>query len=259
MLNLYRFELFRQKITIGIGASVLFLLNIWLFLEIQVFHVSESKFLGYGLLGALLLFAVYVYLIVSSVRVMNRDLMKEEGPFLFLTPHNGYQILGAKLLAVFTEGMIYIAFMGIGIYQYFSEFLKRGALVDLEPIQDFPYIWKFIGSTALGGFASWALLVLTIYLSMALYKAFFSQQRKGGFISFALFLAISFVVNQIISLLVFRLQYGNIMSFSFAGESVERVLEAVGNMVWTQTAIQLVFSVGFFFLVGFLLDRKMEL
>lgn len=258
MINLFRFEMFRQRISFGIGTVILALLNIFLYFQLFHFNISNDKMAQYGVLGVLLFFAVFIYLIVESVRIMSRDLLKNEGPFIFMTGHNGYKILGAKLLAVFAEGFSFFLLLGLGSYMYLSKLGVRMAVLPKELLVSSNNLTLFVISVITALLVSWVLLVLTIYLSMAIYKSFLSQQSKGGLISFLIFLVLNFVIKQVIGIITLKMGSFSIMSI-FSTGNVNMVFEDAMRLVNYQNIVQIVFAIGLFIGVGALLEKKLEL
>lgn len=262
MLKLYRFELFRQRFSIFIGSILIIILNLWLFLERFVLHTPREDFLSKnGILGFILFTGLFIYLLISLIKILTRDVLKEEGPFVFLAPYSGYEILGAKLLTIISEGLIYLCLFGLSGFQYFSELFKGlTPLRDPKTMAQIHLGIKLTGAFVLNVFVSLLLFSLTIYLAICLYKSFFSHKKQAGLISFGLFLAINFVLKYVLSFLVLRISLHQVNFTMFSHyHTFEEALPILLRTLNIQSIISFVFFILFFLLVGYLLDKKVEL
>jgi hypothetical protein len=188
MFNLIKYEWIRKWIYV-VGALVaVLLLNIGTYLKGMDANSQIGSLLG---LNSILFFISIIVLFVIHVRKMNKLLFSDEGQFTFLTPLNGYEILGSNLIGALLDIMLLLLTFGIIILVNFK-------LNDMEIIrQSIQYIEvtginlnNMITSMLIGIFISYSLLLISIYLSMILVKTLFYNVKIKKILSFVVFIIV---------------------------------------------------------------------
>lgn len=185
MLNFIKYEWLRRWKFFLAGILVFVAANVDLIN--QIMHKSNPTTLTAILIGVL--FALYVALVFDHIGRLYRSLFTDEG-FLELTlPLSGYQLLGAKLLAVVLESIAVMVLIGVVGYVDLLYLVKLVPNAQLPPLtgEIFMKILQVLG-LILGGYI---LLLLTIYLSLALAKSIFASFKHGKLIAFGCFLVIT--------------------------------------------------------------------
>ena len=173
---------------------------------------------------------------------------------LFMTPHNGYKILGSKLIFALLEGFI-IAVVYLALAYLNVNMMGMGPIDFRMPEFDVAWIelivkGLFLGVIMLIEFA------LTVYLSFALFKSLFTNARFKGLITFGIFIVINMVKGQIVELI------GKVFGRSF--ESIHlnasgAMLEAANSAMTLGIGATLVSAIILFFATGYLLENRINL
>ena len=206
MLKLMKYELhktFFSKIVLLVItaiAEVVFLAG--------VFLKSDSA-LAWGTVGLVLCGAVGIIVIgLESLVIFHRDLNTKQSYMLFLTPRSSYEILLAKLLenaiSIFAAGLFFIlvtavdvsvAVLYIGGLEAFLDMIQSLALT----FADIQVDWEEYAREAAVGFvtllASWVAVLAMGNLAIVLSSSILNGKKFHGFISFALFLAVSWIFS----------------------------------------------------------------
>lgn len=194
MLNLIKYEWLRRW--------KFFLSGIIVFLAANIDQISrltkrENPSILTGALIAIL-FALWVALMIDHLGRLYRTLFTDEGLLELTLPLNGYQFLGAKLLAIaleFGAVMIFVAFVAYLDLMYINRAITEwqlapitGELV-LEALQ--------VMGLSLG---IYLMFILIIYISLTLAKSLFASFKHGKLIAFGSFLIIAKIVDYVMNL-----------------------------------------------------------
>ena len=200
MLKLMKYE-FRKTafskfilIAITVVAELAFLLGIFL---------KKDNLLSMGIMFLFLCAVIGIaYIGLESVIVLQRDLNTKQSYMLFLTPHNSYEILGAKVLengiSILITGVCFVllaaldfsvAILYIGgvkeMMDMVNSFLNISMNIVLDPIQ-----LCLIFFTTL---ASWLVYIVNADLAVILSATVLAGKRGSGVAAFVIFLILSWV------------------------------------------------------------------
>ena len=144
---------------------------------------------------------------VQSVVTLHRDMNTKQGYMLFMTPNSSYRILGAKMienvLSVYGAGILFFL---LGIVDVSILFARLGQLERLANyVSDLLRSLNFqIEFTAKGflifafaSLSSWIGTITIAFLSDIISSALFNGRKFNGFLTFALFIGINFLMGAI--------------------------------------------------------------
>ncbi|MBF4693609.1 hypothetical protein [Fusibacter ferrireducens] len=260
MLKLLKFEFLRKK-TVFLVACIMILLG-EAFAVFRYFQIDESvRYFENGnifaLFGGFLAFLFMILYLIDIITLLRQDMFKQEGYMLFMTPFNGYQILGAKVLFALLEGF----FIGLIYLLFIFGNAKIMNLTDFEFIFDLGgldanEIWIIIKILVLGIF-SVIDFALTIFLSFALFKSIFTDVRFKGPITFGIFIVINY----------FKIKISDLVS-SLTGNGSAMFYATTNDIVFNSNlhlslnigiVYSLVMSALLFAVTGYLLENRINL
>lgn len=239
MLNFIKYEWLRRWKFFLAGILVFIAVNVDLIS--RMISKMSPNFISVILVA--LLFALCVALVLDHIGRMYRSLYTDEGFMEFTLPLNGYQMLGAKLLAVVLECAAVMII--VGLVTYVDLMYMEKTIIDLQLPQ---FTWEIflnilqVTGLALAGYITFMLMV---YLSLALAKSLFASFKHGMLIAFGCFL----VLGKILELL------GDLVNIN-AGYSTHGPHVMVETTGWLVSAV----LIGILFAgTAYLLDRKINL
>lgn len=209
MLKLMKYE-FRKTMFSKMAILVITALSELAYLA-GVFLKNE-KALSVGLIGLVMCGMIGLFYIgIDSMISLHRDLNTKQSYMLFLTPRNSYQVLGAKVLengiSLFLSGAFFavlaaadfsIGILYIGGVKEFLDMLNNL----MKSIQiSFNVEPQVIALAFFSALASWLLTIVTGDLAIILSATVFAGKKFSGFVSFILFLLISFLLGKGLDLL----------------------------------------------------------
>jgi len=181
-------------------------------------------------------------------------LFKQEGYMLFMTPHNGYKLLGAKLLFALLEGVCIAA-------TYLLIIFLNAKIMHMDPINfslsdikpnEWQVIIKVLSISILGILE----FALTVYLSFALFKSLFNNTRFKGLITFGIFIVINILKTKLVEVI------GSLLGKTFETvniSSANMMLESVNAALNYGIVATLVSAVLLFAATGYLLENRINL
>ncbi len=258
MLKLLKFELFRKK-TVFLVAALIVLLGqaytIFKYFQLDVAYRRFESDTVFAIFASFLAVGFAILYLVDIITLLRQDMFKQEGYMLFMTPFNGYQILGAKVLFALIEGAV-IAFI------YFAIVLLNAKIMGML---DFKITWDFNFQESLLllkilMFAVLAIMefALTIFLSFALFKSIFTNVRFKGAITFGIFIVINLIKEQLFNLVADIVGKNLDMHYGYYHTDAE-ILTAISPAVNIGILYVLVMSAVLFIGTGYLLENKINL
>lgn len=228
---------------------------------------SAFAFVNFGLFGLLLL----LFLLGNNIRIFSHDLKHKTGYMLYLTPNSSYKILGAKLLAIAIENGIFIllyALIGLGVLVGFLDNTGELAMVTRSILDASNISITFTFSDFMVAvillftiILYWFNFMLSINLSIVMYKSFFSHYKHGFIISLVIFLVVNKVIQLIYDILI---GLGGQNRWLFVQDLVNDISNgvivspSVGFGLWLLFIYLLVGS-SLFMGTGYLMEKKMSL
>ncbi len=257
MFKLIKFEFARKKMVFAVAAALTVLGQ--LYALYNYFKIDETIRGGIGddvfaiFIGVVLVAFAILYFI-DIIFLFRNDLFKQEGYMLFMTPHNGYKLLGAKLIFALIEGLC-IALIYMALVYFNAQIMHMGPIdFDLTGING-EMIRTMIKGLILGVFGILE-FALTVYLSFALFKSLFNNTRFKGLITFGIFVLINIVKSKIVSVIA------DLMGQTFstvAINSSDMMLETVNTALNYGLAASIVSAVILFIGTGYLLENRINL
>lgn len=189
MINLIKYE-WRRKWLYVIGLMIIILLlNIGIYMR---GYNPEKQMVTLIFSNMGIFFAGFLTMLIMHIRKIYLLLFTDEGPFTFLTPLNGYEILGSNLLGALLDSVLLLLFTGgvmlfnlqINDTQFIEEAVQ---MIKLSGIN----VYEAIPTTLTTIFLNYSLLLITIYLSMILVKTLLYNIRFKKILSFVVFLFMS--------------------------------------------------------------------
>ena len=118
MLKLLKFELIRKR-TVFLVACIMVLLG-EAYALFKYFQLDETvRYFAnddiFAVFISLLAAGFGILYLVDIITLLRQDMFKQEGYMLFMTPFNGYQILGSKVIFALVEGF-FIAIIYVTTY-----------------------------------------------------------------------------------------------------------------------------------------------
>lgn len=189
-----------------------------------------------------------IYIGIESILTLSKDLNTKQSYMLFLTPKNSFQILGAKalenLISIIVAGalfaLLFLAdFSAVRMrYGELDTFLQNFNLIMTSMFESFP-TWQEIVLSAVESLLQWFMTITIGYLAVVLSSTLLAGKRLNALISFLLFIlllwASAFVLDFVLTNIVSEAAY------------------------YIQTVLIFLISAGFYFLSGWILERKMSL
>ncbi len=257
MLKLIKFEFLRKRMTFLVALALTVLGQIYALY--QYFKIDES--VRSGLNGEI--FAVFVGIVglglgliflLDVILLFRNDLFKQEGYMLFMTPHNGYKLLGAKLLFALLEGAC-IATVYLIIMFFNAKIMHMGSInfsiSDITAEQ-----WKVLIKGLAIGILGILEFALTVYLSFALFKSLFNNTRFKGLITFGIFIVINILKTKLVEVI------GSILGKTFETvhiSSSNLMLGSINTALNYGIVATLVSAVILFVATGYLLENRINL
>ncbi|MCD7746110.1 MAG: hypothetical protein LUI13_12665 [Lachnospiraceae bacterium] len=161
--------------------------------------LDRDNGIGFGIVGLVLCASFGIlYIGLESLLVFQKDLNTKQSYMLFLTPNNCFQILGAKViengLSILLGGCFFLV---LGILDYTIVLTHYGELKDLLTMMKllFSSIQIEINITTIDVIvvvlellSSWLMTIVTGMLAIVLSATLFAGKRFSGFVSFVIFL-----------------------------------------------------------------------
>lgn len=257
MIQLIKYEIIKKYKSLLILLGVFGLMSLYT-LYLFIGGGTEEAVIGFGLymvLGAVLLF----YLLINNILLFSSDLRRKTGYMVFLTPYNGYKILGSKVLATIIENVVFIilyAVLGLIFTVTFLNIVEEplGVMGISQYIQidytinDFLTILLICMDIAL----AWLNFMLIITLAITLYKSLLAHVKYGGLISFGFFLVINYLVQKVYSIVASLYTTNDYM--------IQEIIEGswMNNMGY-QCLTYLIVGAGLFTATAYLMDKKINL
>lgn len=199
MFNLIKYDWIRKWIYAIGGLVVIVFLNIGVYFKEYAPSEQIGSLIG---LNMLLLFISSVVLFILHVRKMNKLLFTEEGQFTFLTPLNGYEILGANLIGALADIIMLLLVFGTILFVNinFNDMNIVNEAVSYIHVTGLD-IYDLILTMLLMGFSGYSMLLITIFLSMILVKTLFYNIKAKKILSFIVFIFVSKFNSMIVGML----------------------------------------------------------
>jgi len=257
MLNLVKFEFARKKTTFAVAAALTVIGQ--LFVLFKFFQLDElsRKAAGdeiFGIFLGVIMVGFGILYFIDIIFLFRNDLFKQEGYMLFMTPHNGYKILGSKLIFGLLEGLA-IATLYLGLL-FLNLKVMLGVPIDFEMIGiNGVIILTGIKGLILGVFMLIE-FALTVYLSFALFKSLFNNTRFKGLITFVIFVVINIVKSKIVEVIA------NLLGNNFSNVQIntsDAMLETINTAMNYGLIATLLSAVVLFIGTGYLLENRINL
>ena len=257
MFKLVKFEFLRKRMTFAIAGGLAVLAQLYALYQYFKLDTGVRQYLGgdiFGVFMGLTLFGLAIVYFIDIILLFKDDLFKQEGYMLFMTPVNGYGILGSKLVFALLEGLV-IAMFYVLLFVLNFNIMHVGnfslSLADIDTV----FITTSLKALTLGvlGLVEFA---LTVYLSFALFKSLFNNTRMKGLITFAIFIGVNIVKSNIVSMV------GNLIGANFETvhiSSVNMAVESVNIAINYGLVALLVSAIILFIGTGYLLENKINL
>ena len=238
MLKLMKYE-FRKS-----ASSKLILLVLTAVFELA--FLGGVFFKGYNLMGTGMMFLILCaffgvfYIGLEGIMTLYRDM-------LFLTPKSSYEILGAKILengiSILMAGAFFIV---LAVFDLTVATLCIGGAKELmdsiRQIMDIRLNIKIASDAVIlsvfASLVSWISIVVIADMAVILSASVLAGKKGSGIAAFALFLILSWLFSQMLNLVP-----------AFDNMNLTMILEI---------AVSLVLSVIFYFISGWIMEKKLS-
>lgn len=177
---------------------------------------KNDHLLGQGaiLFGLVLTFGCFIIGIASIASLIN-DLSNNHNYMLFMTPHNGYSILGAKVLENILSTIAFVAIsflMLLGDYFIMGGPHQQKLVIDLHTQTKISAVASFFGY----GVMIWLAIVALVILSIVLQATLFKDSHHSFLLSLLVFIGL---------IIAFSIIHGTIGGFiPTSGEEIYNVI-----------------------------------
>lgn len=212
MLKLMKYE-FRKSMFSKLVLLVALGISELLFLYGLYFKDPEkSPIMAIGIAALVIVVIIGIsFLGIESILGLHRDLNTKQSYMLFMTPRNGYQILGAKILesalSITAASIFFLFLAGIDIGMLLAKLGGIKAIFEL--MQNFLQInidWELVREAVvtvfLEGTISWFSMVVTGYLAVVLTASVLAGKKLSGLIAFFVYLVLTFIQGRVLALVM---------------------------------------------------------
>jgi len=201
MLRLLKYELRGKLVFLGGTGIILAMLNLFIFLDCNVFRAYKYEE-GINLAFSMMLgFAAMIVVIVGAITRLEKDLYSETGYLTFTLPKSGYSILGAKLLASFIEivefSILNVIFFALQIVPHVHISKSDISLMFKLLAENY----RFILFTLFMMILFLIIFILMVYFSLVSVRSFSKRRKLGKAASFCVFIGLSILIGFTIGLL----------------------------------------------------------
>ncbi len=266
MLKLIKYEFIKKSKLFLILIVTALLANVGLGLAYG--ENGIAIFLGFS---PLVLGIIYLY---ELIKTYSDDLNKKTGYMLFMTPNSGYTVIGAKLITIILEGLIffvtYAIFATINLsviaYKMVGDFslIKEGLQQLIEGINMLVNgtLGISIGDLALMfilGIIFCIVFVLTVYAAITIRRSIFSNTKFGGVLSFIIFVALNFIYVELGGLI------GKLFDFNIITKAIQEnvIITNPSAQMFQVFGVMIVFNciIGAALMLGsgYLVEKKINL
>lgn len=249
MLKLIQFEIQRKWKAHLLALGLYEIANLLLVLKIQSLNPGmtsmQNGMVAFVFLLGMVLPIVSFFDAVNSLRIEAKQSTRD---LYFALPYSGYEKIGSKLLVSGISMMLAIGtyvITGLASVEFLSQepILRELSDILVKQFSDLSFM-------VLMTFVSYTLFIAMIYLSFGLFRSFFSQLKAGGFITFVLFIAVTFLYNRYVGPLAEFAPHQNVILVT---DSLN--LWKSGANVF---AIQSVSLAGIYALTGYLFENRVN-
>ena len=242
MLKLMKYE-FRKS-----ASSKLILLVLTAVFELA--FLGGVFFKGYNLMGTGMMFLILCaffgvfYIGLEGIMTLYRDLNSKQSYMLFLTPKSSYEILGAKILengiSILMAGAFFIvldltvATLCIGGAKELMDSIRQ--IMDIR--LNIKIVSDAVILSVFASLVSWISIVVIADMAVILSASVLAGKKGSGIAAFALFLILSWLFSQMLNLVP-----------AFDNMNLTMILEI---------AVSLVLSVIFYFISGWIMEKKLS-
>ncbi|UWG96200.1 ABC transporter ATP-binding protein [Dehalobacter sp. DCM] len=260
MINLIKYELLRKSKLLGIFLAITLILNAAALIRLQTGDVSdESKMAVLGLFFMMLFWVVVILYVVNMAMMFSRDLDHKTGYMFFMTPNSGLKILGAKVLTGILEGILFLALysllLAVNFFGFYRElvwnFLNKTDFFNLvlnNIHMEISEIITFVILCVLTLFIGLLSLILIFYAAITIRKSILANRKFAGVITTVIFVLLVWLSAEV--------------SEPLMNTFIVRPF-AAGNTHYSylliQMAVEAAIGAVFFFITGYLIDKRTDL
>lgn len=201
--------------------------------------ISEFGFriIFFIILGSGLLFAS----IIGAVNNLRLEAKQSSRDLYFSIPMTAYAKIGSKVIVSLVEVFAASVIAFVSVIKAF-EFLTKLSIWQsvMDAIFNVPF--DMMVYFVIGNVLQAAMMILVVYLSFAIFRAFFSQVKFGGFITIVIYVILNYLL------------------IKFVGELLTNIEETSFTDLtrWLWLAAYAAFVTGLFALVGFLFEKRVS-
>ncbi len=247
----FRKTMFPKLVLLGLTAVMEAIYLIGMLVKKDSSGGFDTSYASGGILGLVLTASFGIIFIgLYTLMVLHNELGTKQGYMLFMTPHNSYKILGAKMLenalSMFATGGFFgvLATIDLNILLKASgetrslmdmiQLMLRNADINIELRKE--YFWAFLFVLI----ASWLEFIMTAGLSLVLSHTFLSGKKLSLVVSIVLFFLLSWFTSWV----------RNFAPRQSGGMHLEFMVDGL---------ISLGFTVVFYFISGWMMEKKLSL
>jgi hypothetical protein len=256
-----------KRMLIFLAAALVLNFALIMYLRFQTNAVDTQEALLMGLFLFALFQIFFAMLFIDMLAAYSRDLNHKEGYMVFLTPHSGWQIIGAKLLTGFIEGIGFLIFIIILIFVdmfVIYENAVNGFLLDImhrylgfTPQQQDAMTMTFIAFT-ITAIVTVLNSVLTAYAAMTIRRGFFAGIKVAWLITGVVYVVLSFVCFQLGEAIVAIFPLPGIMDIVNAEGRLD-VFFVLDRYLLARSGIIVLITALIFAGTGYILEKKVDL
>lgn len=211
MLKSMKYEFRKNAFTLAVMGVIFVIAEVMFLIGVGA---ENGKLFGIGMTVLVLIgFVGSVYILINGVGAYSRDLKDKSGYLVFMTPISTYKVIGAKLLMILVEilvfsavsflvGVLDILFLVRRTTDYTLEEIIEG-IAEVLPIKADQIYVQIAGIAVffLTLIIGLYMIVTMAYLAISLSSTVLQNKRGKGLASFLVFLAMSFVISYVQNLI----------------------------------------------------------
>lgn len=151
---------------------------------------------------------ILVGILVSSIRILHRELNDDTGYMLYSLPVKGYDIVGAKVIAIIIEYIIYTLIFATELWIIFINTINKSGMGIFNKLitNNFQYVIYFYVNILVFIIG----VSLLAYLSMLAARMFLYKRKYERLASIGIFFGAAYVISEIISIFTSNLGFNKI-------------------------------------------------
>ncbi|MDR0433428.1 MAG: hypothetical protein LBH21_00020 [Gracilibacteraceae bacterium] len=263
----YEFMLRGKRILVFFAAVLFLIIALNLYLRFGTNYIETTR-LGISLTLLIILFVTsFGLLFIDILTAYSRELNHKEGYMLFLTPRNGWQIIGGKLLSGLLEGIVFLLYFLLLLYiELFIVYGNASHNLILKYLEQLFYFDQQQQLASVIAFFLFSLMlivciingVVTAYAAMTVRRGFFAHNKFGPIITAVVYIAVSFIVGRLVTAGMNLFPLPSIFNLLYIDDRTA-FFHVLNQVLVIYTLFLAVATTIIFAVAGYILEKKIDL